>query len=327
MSQINLDASARILYQTAQDMGIECHVFDDHQTILMKYQGKQWYSRGSRTSVQSSVGKSIADLKHLTKKVLSLYNLPTAKYAVVTQDNGWDELEKLTFPIVMKPLDQRHGKGVLVGILSLEEARKKFESQSYKKVICEELLQGTEYRIVCVDFKFVAAAFRKPAHVIGDGDHTIQQLIDIKNQHPWRGTGHHANLTKIEVDDQVLQILTDKGFTLESVPDEGTEVYLRKTANLSTGGEAWDMTDSVSEENRSLFEKIARVCDLNTIGIDIMCQSLSTPIVNQPHAGVVEVNASPGLRMHHFPIQGQSRDVARAILEMVIKQVTTEDLS
>lgn len=326
MSELTLDASSRIMYQTAVDMGIECLAFDDRQTVLMKYQGKQWYSRGSRTSIQSSVGKSIADLKHLTKKVFSLYNLPTAKYAVVTQTTGWDELEQLTFPIVMKPLDQRHGKGVIVGIPTLAEARKKFESQSYKKVICEEMLEGIEYRIVCVDYKFVAAAFRKPAHVVGDGKNTIQQLIDIKNQHPWRGTGHHANLTKIEVDDQVLQLLTDKGYSLDAVPSEGEEVFLRKTANLSTGGEAWDMTDSVVEENKVLFEKIARVCDLNTIGIDVMCQSLDTPIVDQPHAGVVEVNASPGLRMHHYPIQGQSRNVAQAILEMVIKQVKTQEL-
>jgi cyanophycin synthetase len=254
----------------------------------------------------------------------SLYNLPTAKYVVVTATSGWDELEKLTFPIVMKPIDLRHGKGVVVGITSITEAHRYFETQKYKYVICEEMLQGTEYRVVCVDYKFVAAAFRKPAHVIGDGEHTIRELIDLKNQHPWRGSGHEANLTLIEVDDQVLHLLASNGFTLDSVPAPQQEVLLRKTANLSTGGEAWDVTESVSEENKRLFEQIARVCDLNTIGIDVMCNSLETPIVDQPHAGVVEVNASPGLRMHHYPIQGQRRNVAQAILEMAIKYAHTQ---
>ena len=113
--------------------------------------------------------------------------------------------------------------------------------------------------------------------------------------------------------------LHELSFTLETVLPEGSEVALRKTANLSTGGEAWDVTDSVSPENQALFEKIARACDLNTIGIDMMCQSLETPIIDQPHAGVIEVNASPGLRMHHFPMQGTPRNVAQSILKKVME--------
>lgn len=316
-----LNASSRIMYQTAQQMGITCTLMGDQDTILMEYQGRQWYTKGSRTSVQSSVGKSIADNKALTKLVLDHFNLPTAKSVAIFSTDDLELLTSLQFPIVMKPLNLRHGTGVKVGITSIEEARQLYESQRFPKVICEETLHGTEYRIICINYKFVAAAFRKPAHVVGDGRQTIQQLIDEKNQHPWRGEGHVNNLTLITADDSVIQFLESQGFSLKSAPASGQEVLLRQTANLSTGGEAWDVTDDVSPDNRQLFEQIARACDLNVIGIDIMCQNLTQPITEQPQAGVIEVNASPGLRMHHYPLNGQPRQVAQFILEFVINQL------
>ncbi len=313
-----LNASSRIMVETAEAMGITCTTLGDKDTVLMEKNGKQWYTRGSRTSLQSSVGKSIADKKNLTKNVLAHFGLPTAKAVTVKTPADLSQLSELHFPVVMKPVDERHGTGVVVGITSLAEAEQVYREQDFSSVLFEEMLQGTEYRIVCVDFKFLAAAFRKPAHVTGDGQHSIQELVDEKNKHPWRGKGHQFNLTLIDIDSLVMTNLTEQGYSLDSIPAMGVEVRLRKTANLSTGGEAWDVTDEVSAENRELFEKIARVCDLNVVGIDIMCSSLSTPIVDQPHAGVIEVNASPGLRMHHYPIQGQARNVAQAILEMVV---------
>ncbi len=313
----NLNASSRIMFEEAERRGIECTTFGDRETILMASHGQRWYTRGSRTSLQSSVGKTIADNKDLTKKILHHFQLPTARHIKVSAAEDLSQLSELQFPVVMKPLDERHGKGVIVGLPSPEAARAAYDQQTYTKVLFEEMLVGTEYRIVCVNFKFVAAAFRKPAHVVGDGQHTVQELVDIKNQHPWRGKGHAFNLTLIEIDQLVLDLLQEQRLSLTSVPETGQEVKLRQTANLSTGGEAWDVTDQVSPENQGLFETIARACDLNVAGIDIMCQSLSQPITSQPQAGVIEVNASPGLRMHHFPVQGSARNVAGAILDMV----------
>lgn len=314
----NLNASSRIMLEEAQQRGIACTTFGDSETILMEHQGKQWYTRGSRTSRQSSVGKTIADNKDLTKRVLTHFQLPTAKHIKVNSASDLEQLSQLSFPVVMKPLDERHGRGVVVGLATPESAQAAYNSQNYTKVIFEEMLAGLEYRIVCVNYMFVAAAFRKPAHVIGDGQKSVAQLIELKNQHPWRGKGHAFNLTLIEVDEAVNSLLTEQGLTLDSVPAVDQEVRLRKTANLSTGGEAWDVTDDVSPENKALFEAIAKACDLNVAGIDIMCQSLSTPIVSQPQAGVIEVNASPGLRMHHYPIKGSARNIAGAILDMVL---------
>lgn len=314
MTQMN--ASTRIMYEEAQKMGITCTPLGDKETIIMEKSGKKWLTRGSRTSIQSSVGKTIADNKSLTKRMLNHYKLPTATYADVRSAADFNNLDALSFPLVMKPIEGTHGKGVIVGIKTREEAETLFTQQE-SPVIFEELLSGIEYRIVCVDFHFVAAAFRKPAFVTGDDTHTIQELVDIKNQHPWRGTGHEANLTLIEIDDLVIDFLAVQGFTPSSVVPKDVEVKLRKTANLSTGGEAWDVTDSVCQENKLLFEEIAKACDLNIIGIDIMCTDLSKPLIEQPAAGVIEVNSSPGLRMHHYPIQGQARNIAKIILESV----------
>lgn len=313
----SLNASSRILYEEAVKMGITCTTFDDNELILMEKDGKSWYTRGSRTSFHSSVGKSIADYKPLTKKVLAKYNLPTAKFATVADESELESIKALTFPLVMKPVAEAHGRGVVVGIKTFEEAVAAFKNLG-KKALFEEMLQGVEYRIICVNFKFVAAAFRKPAYVVGDGTHTVAQLIAEKNNHPWRGKGHQNNLSMIEVDDLVTKYLAEQNCTLDSVVEADREVMLRKTANLSTGGEAWNVTDQVSDANRALFEKIARVCDLTGIGIDIMCQSLSTPLDQQPSAGVIEVNASPGLRMHHFPLKGEPINVAKIILEMAL---------
>lgn len=308
--------SSKIMMEEAEKRGVSCHLFDDHKTVLMSKNGVQWFTRGARTSLQSSIGKTIADKKQLTKKILSYHHLPTAKYVQINTETDLPKLSELRFPVVMKPLDGNAGRGVVVGLKNEEEAKAAF-TKAQEKMLFEELLTGVEYRIVCVDFKFVAASFRKAAFVTGDGQHTIQELINEKNEHPWRGEGHESFLTKIRVDDLVTQYLTEQGYDISSVPDNGVEVALRKTVNLSTGGEPWDMTELVCDENKRLFEKIAQVCDLNVIGIDMMCEALDKPIANQPTAGVIEVNAAPGLRMHHYPIKGQPRNVAGVILDMV----------
>lgn len=316
----NASISSQIMIDEAEKRGITCVLFDDKKTVLMEKNGISWFTRGARTSLQSSIGKTIADKKHLTKKILAHHSLPTAAHQVIASSKQLDALKELRFPLVMKPLDGNGGKGVVVGINTFEEAVSFYEkalAQGAKSQLFEEMLTGTEYRIVCVNYTFIAASYRKAAFVTGNGVATIQQLIDEKNAHPWRGGGHETPLTNITVDELVETYLQEQGQTLQSIPAHGVEVALRKTVNLSTGGEPWDMTDSVCAENKLLFEKIAKACDLNVIGIDMMCESLETPIINQPTAGVIEVNAAPGLRMHYYPLQGTPRPVASHVLDMV----------
>ena len=316
----SLDASSRIMYLAAVARGITCTIMPDYQTLLMSHKNQSWYTRGSRTSFQSAIGQTIVNNKALTKEFLTAYQIPTAKAVMVTRATEFSLLDGLRWPLVMKPTQGAHGQGVVVGLNSLAEAKLAW-GKATTPVLFEEMLEGTEYRVVCVDYTFVAAAFRKPAYVIGDGQHTIKQLIELKNQEPGRAAGHQGNLSLITIDTELERVLIAQQLQLLSIPAVGQEVALRKTANLSTGGEAHNVTDQVCPENKALFEHIARVCDLNVVGIDIMCQNLNTPITTQAKAGVIEVNKSPGLRMHHYPSKGEPIDVAGAILSMTLQQL------
>lgn len=319
-----LNASSRILLEEAKKQGIRCTTFADNETLLMEYEDRQWYTRGSRTSFQSSVGKTIADYKPLTKQILSHFGHPTGKWVMVSRKEGLtnqviEQLKTLKYPVVMKPLDERHGKGVIVGLQNIDDLTASYTVGT--GVLVEEQLTGVEYRIICVDYQFVAAAFRKPAFVVGDGSSTIRQLIEKKNAHPWRGESHENNLTTIKVDEEMKSLLKQEKLTLDDVLPVGREVVLRKTANLSTGGEAWNVSDQVHQENKALFEAIAKNCDLNVIGIDVMCEHIDQPILTQPTAGIIEVNASPGLRMHHYPIQGEVINVAGKIIDLCLREI------
>lgn len=325
MTKNDLSISAKLLYEEAARQGIKCKLFSEH-LLLMSKGGKSWYTCGSRTSLQSSVGKTIADYKHLSKKIFLHHNIPTAKAVIINDRDNLKDVVRLNFPVVMKPSFGHQGKGVFVGLNSILEIKEKITTyhqvnQSYP-VIIEEFLEGEkEFRIVCVDYKFVAAAYRHPAHVIGDGKSTISQLIDQKNRHHWRGEGHNTPLTTIKKNSLTQEIIQEQGLTIDSIPKKNQEILLRKTANLSTGGEARDVTEQVHSENIALFEKIARVTDLNTIGVDIKCDSLQTPVIQQKNTGVIEINVSPGLRMHHFPMSGKPINMAKIILDMISEKL------
>jgi cyanophycin synthetase len=318
-----LDATNRIMREEAEALGISCTAFEGSDAVLLMERGDlRFYTRCSQTSLQSSVGRLIALDKMLTKQVLQRFGLPTAKGVSVEREDQLGRISALSLPLVMKPIHGKQGAGVVVGLSTYEEARQVFAHRTEKgPVLFEEMLQGREYRVVCVDFTFCAAAYRKPAFVLGDGRHTILELIAEKNRDPRRESGHTGSLTKIEIDELVLHCLAESNYHLDSIPAEGVEVRLRKTANLSTGGESHDVTDEVCAENRALFEQISRVCDLNVIGIDFMCGDISSPAVSQSGAGVIEVNASPGLRMHHSPMSGKPRNVAWQILQMVLSKL------
>jgi len=309
------------MYEAAQALGITCTIMPDHQTILMQQGNLEWYSRGSRTSTQSAIGQTISSNKAIAKQFLQAYQVPTAKSVSITQSSELANLSALQWPLVMKPTKGAHGRGVIVGIQSLTEAELAFQKLA-EPALFEEMLQGTEYRIVCIDHRFMAAAYRKAAYVVGDGEHTIEELVALKNQDPNRQAGHKGKLSSITIDEVVLANLQEQQLAPASIPAIGQEIQLRKTANLSTGGEAHTVTHLVCPENKALFEKIAHIFDLSVIGIDIMCQSLESPISMQPKAGVIEINKSPGLRMHHFPSVGEPIDLATNILTSTIKHLS-----
>lgn len=221
-------------------------------------------------------------------------------------------------PVVIKPFDGNHGNGVSLGIMGAESARAAFRiAQTFsREVLVEEQFVGNDYRVLVIGGKMVAASRRVPAHVIGNGKDTIQSLIEQANADPRRGDGHENVMTRIELDETSLLSLDRRGIKLNDVPATGTTVTLRETANLSTGGIAIDVTDEVYPTIRSLCERAARLVGLDICGLDLIAQDIARPMADQS-GGIIEVNAGPGIRMHHYPAAGQPRNVARAIVDMM----------
>jgi cyanophycin synthetase len=219
---------------------------------------------------------------------------------------------------VIKPLDGNHGKGASINVKTWEAAAEGLQhAKKYsRRVIVENFITGFDFRVLIIDNKLVAAAKRVPAHVVGDGINSIQQLIDITNQDPRRGYGHENVLTEILIDRDSEDLLEKYGYTLETVPKKKEIVYLKSTANLSTGGTSVDVTDMMHPENIFLCERIARVIGLDICGVDIMAENLTQPL-KENGGCILEVNAAPGFRMHLAPSEGLPRNVASPVIDML----------
>ena len=224
-----------------------------------------------------------------------------------------------------KPLSGNHGRGITTNIGNAAELREGFDAAfaRYESVIVETFIKGEDHRLLVIDGKLVAAARRRPAHVTGDGHSSLRALIDRENRDPRRGVGHENLLTKIHVDQQTERLVKDAGLTFDSVIDEGRTVWLKSTANISTGGTATDLTDDVHPEVRYAAERMGRLMGLDIIGIDLLAETLTKPL-DQQSAGVVEVNAGPGFRMHLSPTHGTGRDVGKAVVDMLFPDATDD---
>ena len=283
-------------------------------------QGKNQASiQATITSRTSLLGVELAGDKYETKQKLERAYVPVAQGQACRTVEGLEEIiAELDFPLVIKPLDANQGKGVTIKIRDREQAVRAFElAQKYSdQVLVERYVEGYDFRMLVVNGKFVAASRREPAHVIGNGTCTIEQLVEFVNSDPKRGDGHDKVLTKITIDSCSMELLKARNYDLQSVPARDEVVYLKSTANLSTGGTAVDVTDLVHPENIFLAERIAGIVGLDICGIDIMAPTLKSPL--RENGGVViEVNAAPGFRMHLEPSQGKPRNVASAVMDML----------
>jgi cyanophycin synthetase len=229
-----------------------------------------------------------------------------------------ETIETIGYPIVIKPLDGNHGKGASINIQNWDDAIAAFDRAKYygDELIVEKFIVGSDYRVLVVNYKFIAAALRTPACVTGDGVCTIHELIEHENLDPRRGNGHTNVLTKIEEDEVTMELLAKRNYTLETILKDSEELYLKPTANLSTGGTATDVTDEVHPQNISCFERIARNIGLDICGIDVMSTDLAIPLKENGGA-VLEVNAAPGFRMHLEPTNGTQRNVAASVIDML----------
>ncbi len=287
--------------------------------VQLGYGVNQMRFQATITCKTSSIAVDIACNKEQTKQMLDAASIPVAKGGICVDEEDLENIiKRIGYPVVLKPLDGNHGKGVSININKYEDAVAglAFAQKYSRKVIVEKFITGYDFRMLVIDNKLVAAAQRVPANVIGDGKQTVQQLIDETNRDPRRGYGHENVLTEITVDRDTMDLLEKKNYTLESVPPAKEVVYLKSTANLSTGGTSIDVTEMLHPENIFLAERISRVIGLDVCGIDIMAKNLTQSL--KENGGVIlEVNAAPGFRMHLAPSEGLPRNVAAPVIDML----------
>jgi cyanophycin synthetase len=287
--------------------------------VQLGYGINQMRFQATITCKTSSIAVDIACNKEQTKKMLDAASIPVASGGICVDEEDLEAVvKKIGYPIVLKPLDGNHGKGASINVKTWEDA---VEGLAYAKkyshrIIVEKFITGFDFRVLIIDNKLVAAAKREPAHVKGDGKQTIQQLIDETNLDPKRGYGHENVLTQIDIDRDTTDLLEKLNYTLETVPKKGETVYLKSTANLSTGGTSVDVTDMMHPENIFLCERISRVIGLDVCGVDIMAENLTQPL-KENGGCILEVNAAPGFRMHLAPSEGLPRNVAAPVIDML----------
>ncbi|MBG6187678.1 cyanophycin synthetase [Flavobacterium sp. CAN_S2] len=289
-------------------------------SLLMLGQGcNQKIIRASIASTTSSIAVDMASNKNATRDLLSRSYIPVPKGLLIDKITELEEaLKKIGFPLVTKPVNGNHGRGITTQITTLEQAQNGFyDAQKISEdVIIERFISGNDYRFLVINYKLAAVAKRTPALVTGNGIATIEELIHETNTDPNRGEGHQKVLTKIAIDAATLSILAAKELRLDSVLPLGEILFLKDTANLSSGGTATDVTDLVHPLNVFIAERIARLMNLDICGIDIMAEDVTIPITEK-NGAVIEVNAGPGLRMHLSPTEGMARNVAKPLVNML----------
>ncbi len=319
--EVRFGPSTGSIVEEAEKRDIPYIRLNDQSLVQLGYGVHQQRIQATTTNQTNMISVDIAANKAATKKLLGEMGVPVPKgFRIRDEDELERTIESVGYPVVIKPLDGNHGRGATVGIENLETARAAFheaqEQSRSKYVIVEKMLDGNDFRALVVNNRLVAVAERTPAHVIGDGKGTIQELIDEVNADPRRGYGHENVLTQIDVDQSTEQILASKNYTLETVLPEGEILHLKTTANLSTGGTAIDRTDEAHPENIFLFERIAKIVGLDISGIDIIAPNISEPL-RENGGGIIEINAAPGFRMHLAPSEGIGRNVAEYVIDML----------
>lgn len=314
-----LGPTTAALVDEARKRDIPVLRLDEASLVQFGYGKYQKRIRASVTSRTSNIAVETASDKQLTIKLLSDVGIPTPRHELARSvDEAVAAACRLGFPLVTKPLDVSHGRGVSLELNSVEEVRWGYEiaSEYNARVLVETFLRGKDYRALVVNNKVVAVAERVPAHVVGDGEHTIAELVAIVNSDPRRGFGHEKVLTRIRITEQTEVLLRRAGYTLDTVLAPGAIFFLSSTANLSTGGTAIDRTTEIHYETRELARRAALVIGLDVAGIDIITPDIAQPL-REVGGGIVEVNAGPGFRMHLQPSEGKPRNVARPVIQML----------
>ena len=319
-----LDPSTGALVRAAEDRDIPWLRLNDYSLVQLGHGKYQKRIQATVTSETRHIAVEIASDKEETNRILGDLGLPVPRQRTVkSAEQAVRAAERLGFPVVLKPLDANHGRGVTLDIQNAEQVKVAFDKarEHSRTVVVENYLAGFDHRMLVVNNELVAVAKRVPGHVVGDGERTISQLVDVVNSDPRRGIGHEKVLTRIELDDQAERLMALSGVTRTTVLAKGRIFYLRSTGNLSTGGTAIDLTDQVHPDNAEMAVRAAKAIGLDVIGVDFI-----TPDITQSYreigGGICEVNAAPGFRMHVAPTEGKPRDVAGPVMDMLFPKGT-----
>ncbi|WP_353172535.1 cyanophycin synthetase [Paracandidimonas soli] len=318
---IRLGPSTSAIVSAAQARGIPFRRLTRGSLVQFGWGSRQKRIQAAETSLTSAIAESIAQDKELTKRLLHAAGVPVPiGRPVEDEDDAWRAAQEVGLPVVVKPQNGNQGKGISVNLDNEERVRAAYRlaSDLYDDIMVERYLPGHDWRILVIGNKLVAAARRDPPTIVGDGAHTVRELVDIVNSDPRRSDGHSTSLTKIRFDEVALGRLAEQGYSADSVPPLGARVALRDNANLSTGGTATDVTDDVHPELAAAAIAAAQTVGLDIAGIDVVCETILRPLEEQ-QGGIVEVNAAPGLRMHLDPSFGKGRAVGEAIIDMMFR--------
>jgi len=314
-----LGPSTASLVRAAEDRNIPWVRLNEQSLVQLGHGKYQQRIQATITGKTSYIAVELASDKEETNKILAGLGLPVPRQVLVQhQDRAIEAAKKIGFPVVTKPYNGNHGRGISIGLQTDEEVALGFQAakEHSRSVIVETFLEGDDHRLLVVNGELVAATKRTPGQVVGDGVHTIAQLVDQVNADPRRGVGHEKVLTRIELDAQADMMLARQELTPESIPEAGRVVPLRSTANLSTGGTATDVTDIIHPDNRDMAVRAIRAIGLDVGGVDFLSKNIAESY-REIGGGICEVNAAPGFRMHVAPSEGTPRDAAGPVIDML----------
>ena len=314
-----LGPSTASLVRAAEERGIPWLRLNDQSLVQLGHGKYQQRIQATITGKTPHIAVELASDKEETNKILGSLGLPVPRQELVQSEAGAARAaRRIGYPVVTKPYNGNHGRGISIRLTTEEEVIAGFNKakEISRSVIVETYLEGDDHRLLVVNGELVAATRRTPGHVVGDGKHTIEQLVDIVNQDPRRGVGHEKVLTRLVLDAQADMMMSRAGVTAASVPAKDQIIYLRSTANLSTGGTATDVTDIIHPDNRDMAERAIRAIGLDVGGVDFLSTNIAESY-KSIGGGICECNAAPGFRMHVAPSEGTPRDVAGPVIDML----------
>ena len=314
--EVRLGPSTVSIVKAAIQRGIPYRRLTSGSLVQFGWGSRQRRIQAAEIDTTSAIAESIAQDKELTKRLLAAAGVPVPKGRPVSSaEDAWAAACEIGLPVVVKPRDGNQGKGVIVNVETREQLLAAYAAASEysNEILIESYLPGQDFRLLVVGDKLIAAARREPPHVIGDGEHTVSELLDVVNSDPRRSDGHATSLTRIRLDTIALARLAAQELTPDSVPEKGRRVIMRSNANLSAGGTATDVTDDVHPDFAARAVAAAQMIGVDIAGIDVVCDNVLKPLEEQG-GGIVEVNAAPGLRMHLSPSYGKGRAVGEAVI-------------